>query len=794
MHYLCGMRVSVGTLLGHRPSARRFHPRYALTILGEALQSLWPFSAQLSADGWRLAKGQPQGGYNGYLRARQGLLRTRRRGMQRLIWGRVMCRYPTTSGITKWIGLWLACSISCTLSFAQQPAEVRNEVKFPNAIHLTREDINGILVGLIGDDPNGIVSLLALKAGLTFRNTGDAGAETWFLVRNFGRDNSRMTLVLLDGRPINLASNHTVEFDDIPINIIESITIYPGPVPVEYGGFQSVIDIRTQRNEDVAFVGANMGSRANYRFTATFGKAGRFYYLANFDLDMSKGQSDQRLEGLLSTFQYTNRELRNFLPNFKVGYEINKHLDVVLQGNFVDFKKMFHTYPMFGSEASRRRMMHNYSAVIRPGRGSSLDYQLVVYQNRERESLNPIFPEDTNYNVHWGNQQRTLTGFRGYYRQRLFRGRLALKAGGEGHWAEGKTDDDYLYFKYVSRQNFYGAYLQSELNLWNGSFITLGLRVDGQNGITKTYVSPVGSVTQAFLGDKLLLYASYGLQSRWIPLNEVNAFNRPARVLGPPFLQGNVLLPENVLSMERLRGVDAGMRLTLWDRKMTVRATYFYLQNEGQFGAPVFEIRPVKPGAPVPPGFGAAFVTTDRNFPGYDISQGLEMEIEAAPLKGLSLFANATYFLESITRRYSNLEVYEGPLGGPSAQPAINNAVGQFFLPYDGRAIIPGAYDWLANFGAIYRPNKRAIINLILRYRGNTQDPIMKFGVDPQVDQIPSSLTIDASLGWDILAREAYTIRAIFSANNILGTRYQTFVHYPMQRRFMSAGLVANLR
>ena len=109
-HYLCGMRVSVGTLLGHRPSARRFHPRYALTILGEASQSLWPFSAQLSADGWRLAKGQPQGGYNGYLRASQGLLRTRRRGMQRLIWGRVMCRYPTASGITKWIVLWLACS------------------------------------------------------------------------------------------------------------------------------------------------------------------------------------------------------------------------------------------------------------------------------------------------------------------------------------------------------------------------------------------------------------------------------------------------------------------------------------------------------------------------------------------------------------------------------------------------------------------------------------------------------------------------------------------------------------
>lgn len=107
---------------------------------------------------------------------------------------------------------------------------------FPNAIYLTRDDINGILVGLVGDDPNGIASLLALKAGLTFRNTGDEGAETWFITRNFGRDNSRLTLILLDGRPLNLANNHTLEFDDVPINIIESITIYPGPVPARFGG------------------------------------------------------------------------------------------------------------------------------------------------------------------------------------------------------------------------------------------------------------------------------------------------------------------------------------------------------------------------------------------------------------------------------------------------------------------------------------------------------------------------------------------------------------------------------
>ena len=665
---------------------------------------------------------------------------------------------------------------------------------FPNALHLTRDDINGILVGLVGDDPNGIASLLALKAGLTFRNTGDAGAETWFLVRNFGRDNSRMTLVLLDGRPLNLGNNHTVEFDDIPINIIESITIYPGPVPAEYGGFQSVIEIKTQRNEDVLFSGVNIGSQANYRFTATIGKAGRFHYLANFNLDMARGQTDQRLDGILSNFQYTNRELRTFLPAFKVGYEVIKDLDITLQGNFVDFNKMFHTTPMFGQEASRRRLMHNYSLIFQPGRGSDLDYQFIIYQNRESETLNPIFPEDTTYNVHWGNQQRSFTGFRGYYRHSLFDGKLAFKAGGEGHWAEGTTDDDYIYFKYVNRQNFYGAFLQSELSFWKGSFITLGGRIDGQNGINKTYISPVVSISQSLIDEKLTLYASYGVQRRWIPLNEVNTFNRPARVLGPPFLQGNVSLPNNELNMERFVGFDGGVKLNLLDKKLSTRVNYFYLQNEGQFGAPVFEIRPVNPGAPVPPGFQAALVTSDRNFPGFDISQGIEFEVEATPVKGLVLFLNATYFIEAATKRYDDIVLYKGPLGGPNAQAAINNSVGQFFLPYDGRTIIPGAYDWLANFGAIYRPDSKTIINTLLRYRGITRDPIMKFGVNPQVDNTPSNLIVDASIGRDILDNDSYAIRAIFSVNNLFDTKYQTFVHYPMQGRFVSVGLTASLK
>lgn len=670
----------------------------------------------------------------------------------------------------------------------------KKSINFPNAIHLTREDINGILVGLVGDNPNGIVSVLALKAGLSFRNTGDAGAETWFLVRNFGRDNSRMTLVLLDGRPLNLGNNHTVEFDDVPINIIESITIYPGPVPAQYGGFQSVIEIKTIRNEDVIFTAVNMGSNANYRFTSTIGKGGKFYYLANFDLDMADGRSYENLAGILKDFRYTNRQLRTFLPTFKVGYEFTDHFDVTLQGNFVDFKKMFHTFPMFGQEASRTRIMHNYSLRIQPTSRSALDYNFNIYQNREIETLNPIFPEDTTYNVHWGNQRRVFSGFRGYYRYSLPGVGIALKAGGEGHYVRGETDDDYIYFKYVNQQFFFGTFIEAELNLLQGSHISVGVRADRQNGIDKTFISPVGTISQSLLDNSLQLFAMYGQHRRWIPLNEVNTFNRPARIFAPPFLQGNVNLPALSLSMELLRAFQTGVSVALFENKLHTRLSYFHLTNEGQYGTPVFEIRPVNEGAQVPPEFQAAIVAADRNFPGFDLSAGFELDIEYRPVNYLSIFTNVTYFSRAETRKYDDIKLYQGPLGGPNAQAQINNSVGQFVLPYHGKSIIPGAYDWLANAGVIVRPDDKTIFNLLARYRGITRDPIMKFGVDPETDRIPANLTFDTSLGRDVLVRPSYSIRLIGTLNNIFNTAFQTFVHYPMQGTFYSVGITAEFK
>lgn len=663
---------------------------------------------------------------------------------------------------------------------------------FPNAIVLDRNDINNVLVGLVGDDPNGIASLLALKAGLTFRNTGDAGAETWFIVRNFGRDNSRMTLILLDGRPLNLANNHTVEFDDIPVNIIESITIYPGPVPVEYGGFQSVIDIKTQRNVDVNFVAANVGTDNNYRITATHGKSGRFHYLANLDIDMADGMSNQRLSGILEDFTYTDRSVRTVLPTFKVGYEVSKDLDITLQGNFVHFKKMFHDAPLFGEEASRERNMQNLSLVFQPGRESNKDYQLLIYRNNESETLNAIFPEDVDYNVNWGNQSRVFTGFRAHYKETLVENKIALKIGGEGHSATGSTDNDYNFFKFIDNQAFYGAYLKSELSLWEGSYMELGFRVDGQTDIDQLYVSPVASIAQDYFNNRVSLYSSFGVQRRWIPLNEVNTFHRPERVLGPPFLANSVNMPKASLAMERFVGFDGGVRFKALKNRVHAQINYFHLVNQGQFGTPHIQVASVNQGPPVPPGMNAALVMADRNFPGTDVSRGIEFDVEAKLMKGLSLFANAIYFIESETQANDDVVIYEGPMGGPAAQPILNQSVGQFILPYHNSPIIPGTYEWLANAGLIYRPDEKTIFNFIARYRGATTNPLMKFGMDPQVDEIPQNLIFDFSVGRDIVAKDKYIVRAMLSTNNLFNTSYQTFVHYPMQGRFISCGLSAN--
>ncbi len=688
--------------------------------------------------------------------------------------------WPLFAILIGWAG-----TLGCTPARAQSTASLSPDREdrqpcFPNAIYIDRNEAGGLLSDLEVISPYGLLSVLSLEKGLTFMTSGDIGAETWFNVRGFGRDNSRLILMLLDGRTLNLATNHTIEFDDIPVNIIDQITIYPGPVPVQYGGYQTVIDIKTIHNEDLLQTQVVAGSRDTYRMSAVVSKGGRFHYLAQMSADMSKADSYKTLSGVLSDFQYGNRQVATLLPTLKMGYEITRNIDLVAQAGLVDYKKMYDSALHQDDESSRRRKMQNYTLWLKPGRESQLDYAFSFFHTREKEHLHCVFPENTEYNMHWGNQKRYLTGLKGYYRHPVING-VALKAGGEAQWTEGNSDDDYLYFVYKNRQNYYSAFLQSELNLWKGGYVNAGIRMDGQKDVSGNYFSPVFAASQSVLGDRLTLYATYGVTHRWIPLNEVNTFYQPISTIvsfGPPVSSADELsLSANKLNMERTRAFDAGIKGELLDKKLNLGINYFYMKNKGQLGTTIFEIAEVTGTEYL------AMAKVDRNFPGYDISHGMEFEAGYAPLESLRLFANATYYMRTKTERDKEVDVF-------GSVPAA----GQFVLAYDGNAIIPGAYTWLSNAGVIYKPVTDATLNAVVRYRSKMADPIMKFGNDPGKEYIGAFATVDIAGAYNVLKRSAYVVKVTACVSNLFDRSYQTFIHYPMSGRFVAAGFTVTLK
>ncbi|MFN3557493.1 MAG: TonB-dependent receptor [Bacteroidales bacterium] len=681
---------------------------------------------------------------------------------------------------------------------------------FPNAIHITANEMEELMNG---NDPYGLLNYLSLQTGLTFRSTGDFGAEDWFTVRGFGRDNSRLTLVLVDGRPINLVGNHTVEFGDIPMNMIETITIYPGPVPSQYGGFQFVVDITTQCRSNETMASASAGSLNSFWVNTKVARDGQFYYRFNLDGTWSDGQTGQQLLGVLDHFTYDDRNDRAILPSVMFGYEFNPDLDLSLNVDVFDVKKVFSSEPFLGERQSRERQGQSFTLTLQPTRNGNTDYRVLAYFFNESEWLNTQFPENLEYNVNWGTHKRQRFGLNGFYRQPVIENMVWLRAGAELHSAQGESDNDYVFFQYETQQTFYGAYLQAETSPWEGAFFQAGGRIDGQSYIDDIFVSPSLAFSQNLLSDLLQLYGTYGISSRWLPTNKVNTFKRGSALFPPPLrgseLDQKLIRPTLDPKMERFTGVDAGIRGFFFDKRLSARVNYFYLSNKGTAGAPLWEVRPTTETViiplgppPVPPLVAnAALVSYDRNLPGREINEGIEIMLDARPMTNIRLFASATYTLRSET------VLDDGVVGRsiddffmmiPGQPPVLNqqeidNSVGHFIVPYVGRSVIPGAYDLLANFGAAYTFANGANANLLLRYRSDSADPLMKFNMDPQVDKIKAFLLADIGGSFPIVTRDGYRVTATARVSNLFDTQYSTFVHYPMVGRFITAGLNFNL-
>lgn len=580
------------------------------------------------------------------------------------------------------------CAAMATLTYSEnlsaQTSERTNQPSFPNAIHLTADDIPEIFQ----NDPFGLERLLGFQPGISFHSTGDYGAEDWIMVRGFGRDDSRIILVLVDGRPINQRT-HTVDFGDVILGSIESLTIYPGPVPARFGGYHAVIDITTRRNTDHAHASATIGAQSTYGMTAGIGRTrDSWYWGAEFELRTTDAQSNETFSYQLravppgppsgagcarlpfppvcaptpiDTITFSERPERVFLAQTHVGFLLGNQAEVTLRANHL------HTRKSLGSERwipttyapaslspenqrpqvdARNRDYTSVSASLQPTANATADYLLSAWFIFEEEELGTFGKQ-----YYLGRQERSRYGTRGHYRVALG-DTLGLTAGGELNRVSGKVLNanevsfPWAFYDLVDSQTFYGAFLDLDAQPWWGAELTAGLRLDGQQDArSRNEVMPIISLQQSLLNDTAQAYAVYGESRRWIPPSELEKF-----------ATGGFRVP-----MESVRGIEFGARAATADDRLRGRVAWFELKNEFPAGAVNVE-------------------------PRIDIGRtsGIELGLDYQPEDRLRMMLNVTRF------------------ASPRGTGERNQS--------------PGDYTWLANLGVFFEATPQLGLEAVVRY------------------------------------------------------------------------------
>ncbi len=499
----------------------------------------------------------------------------------------------------------LACAAALTLAPAAHggTANTAETPAFANAVTLTSQSIRDIFL----TDPFGLERFLGFQAGVSFHSTGDFGAEDWIMIRGFGRDDSRIILVLVDGRPINMRTN-TVDFGDVILGSIETMTIYPGPVPARFGGYHAVIDITTRRNENYSFASASAGSQSSYGASAGFLRSsGNVYFGGEFELRTSDAASNQTYQYQLRAtppvpasgracvnlpfppgfcaptpideITFSEREDRLFVAQLHAGAIISDNLDVTARLSHVHSRKSLGSdlwIPARYAPASldpanqrpqidaRNRDFTSVSLSARPAPGSDQQFAATAWYTHEEEELGTLGKQ-----YYLGRQTRSRYGANAHYRQPLSQW-AGLTVGGEFVHVDGSVANPnevafpWGIYDLVSSQSYYGAFADFDLTPWDGGRITAGVRLNGQSDTSPSNeLNPVVSFEQSLMDGMLSAFAVYGENNRWMPPLELERYSA-----------GGFSVP-----METMKGFEIGARARLLEDRALMRVSYFQLEN-----------------------------------------------------------------------------------------------------------------------------------------------------------------------------------------------------------------------
>lgn len=641
-------------------------------------------------------------------------------------------------------------------------------------------------------DPYGLASLLATQPGVALQSSGDPGGEDWVTFRGNPRDSSRMTLMLMDGVPLNGASNSTLEFNSIPLNLIHDITIYYGPLPARYGGYTSVVELRTRAAANRTEISAYSGSLDTLGGGVTFSRAqdqwGITVDLQAHETDGLEGQqfirrtvdnSNPFEPEIITEFpSYEDRDYQQIVPTITGHFDIadSVRIGLLAQGLFTE--KSYadgQSADEPDRPAERERDFYTIGLSLRPTVTSQQDFELnLFYKDEDKETL-ALDDEFVNY----GEQQKEQLGIRGHYGFRI-NDALSIRIGGEYNDFKGKLVDDTAWdpvneeiIEYDSRSEYDSIYfaLQDSLdnhaffaeafyNLGDWASLSAGVRRDE---VENTESEDSWNINARFsLTDTLALTLSGGESARYPSLNEYNNSLRDPSVLGPPI--PGLVDPDDVaaqnqkLHMETQQGGEVGLSWTAADAGLSAELIYFSYEHKGEVFVDVRSVpNNLDPSSPLFDILGPEIgLLLRNNRPTEDDSEGVELALNYST-EALGLFFNATW--NELTRHYTD---------GRSSE-------NQAFTPPE----------YFAAAGGYIRIGQGEV-DMQIDYRGDTNDSLQERGPLPDVE-LDSSVLVH--LGYK--HRVQKNIELFVRAYNLFDEDYETFYGLPMVERHITAGFRA---
>ena len=638
-------------------------------------------------------------------------------------------------------------------------------------------------------DPYGLASLLATQPGVALQSSGDPGGEDWVTFRGNPRDSSRMTLVLLDGVPLNGASSSTLEFNTIPLSMLHDIKIYYGPLPARYGGYTSVVELRTKqasdRIETTVYGGTHDTLGGGFTMSRAASNWGLTFDLQANETDGLEGQKyTHRTVDNSNPFEpaviteypvYENRDYQQVVPMLTGHMTFSNSVRVGLMAQAIFTKKHYadgNSQAEPDRPANREREFYNFGLSLAPAAGSDRDFSLDVYYKDEDHETLALDDEFVNY----GEQAKKQFGLRGHYGFAITQD-LNLRLGGEYNTFDGEVKNDTGWdatrneiIHYDSDADFDSPYYVEQDNLDNqAAFAELdyqwgeianfsaGVRYNDVKD-TKNDTSYQLAATFA-LSSNLRLLLSGGETSRYPSLNEYNNSLRDPTVLGPPI--PGIVDPDDVaaqngkLEMETMKGGEIGLSWTTLDGALVSEVVLFDYEHKGEIFIDVRTVpNNLDPSSPLYNVLGPDInVLFRNNRPTRDDSSGAELSFDYST-ETLGLYLNGTW--NKLERHYAD---------GRSSH-------NQPFMPPE----------YYANAGAWYQLG-RSKIDMEINYRGKTDDSLQERGALPDVKISASTLV---SLGYKYQATD--TLELFARAYNLFDESYETFYGLPMVERHITGG------